>query len=78
MYLILLNEMVYSVYVKQRILFYSQKRKSSNEIINALAKEGLQVSKSGIRICFLGCVIETGTIACKPGSGCPIKATAEI
>ena len=78
MYLILLNEMVYSAYVKQRILFYSQKGKSSNEIMNALAKEGLQVSKSGIHICFLGRVIETGTIACKPGSGCPIKATAEI
>lgn len=69
--------MVYSLYKKQRILYYSMMGYKSTTIRDLLAKEGMRASKWGI-IKFLKRYKETGTITRKPGSGRPSRITPEI
>ena len=70
--------MVYSDYVKWRILFYccSGKSYEFEGIVRNLAEEGHAATKTGV--CkFLRCYKETGTIARAPGSGHVSEMTAE-
>ena len=60
--------MVYSNYVKQRILHLRRTGKSYSQIADHLATEGHYVTKPGISY-FLKTYKETGSIARKPGSG---------
>ena len=60
--------MVYSEYLKQRILFYRRLGKSYGKIVHSLAEEGHKATKGGI--CkFYRRYEETGTISRQPGSG---------
>ena len=68
--------MVYSDYVKQRILFYRRSGKSLQRIVLSLAEEGLVATKAGVAK-FLRRFDETGTIARAPGSGQKSMMTAE-
>ena len=60
--------MVYSAYVKQRILFYRQLGKSFVAISLHLTEEGHKTSKMGVYK-FLKRYQETETISRRPGSG---------
>ena len=60
--------MVYSNYVKQRILHLRRTGKSYSQIADHLASEGHYVTEPGISY-FLKTYKETGSIARKPGSG---------
>ena len=60
--------MVYSDYVKQRILFYHRLGKSYADISLYLSEEGHKASKMGVYK-FLKWYQETGTISRRPGSG---------
>ena len=60
--------MVYSNYVKQRILHLRRTGKSYSKIADHLASEGHNVTKPGISY-FLKTYKETGSIARKLGSG---------
>ena len=71
--------MVYSTYVKQRILFYRRSGKSYADIVRRLSIEGHRVTKSGI--CnFLKNYKQRGTEgkARKPGTGSASKINEEI
>ena len=68
--------MVYSDYIKQRILFYRRSGKSYQKIVLSLAEEGHAVTKAGVGK-FLRHYKETGTIARAPGSGQTSKMTVE-
>lgn len=69
--------MVYSNYVKQRILYFKWLGKSYRKIVEILASEGHVVSKSGIQD-FLKKVEQTGSIRRKPGSGGQSKKTPSL
>ena len=69
-------KMVYSDYVKLRILFYRRSGKSLQEIIRSLAEEGHVATKAGVAK-FISRYNETGTITCAPGGGQKSKMTAE-
>ena len=69
------SEMVYSSYVKQRILLF--RRESFQKIAEDLAKEGHIVSKSGVTLFFKKYAKE-GSIGRKPGSGLTGKKTAAL
>ena len=69
--------MVYSDYVKQRILFYYRSKKNSSQIIRCLAEEGHTASKAGV-LKFLRRYRETGTITRAPGTGQATKLTDQI
>ena len=71
------NNMVFTDYVKQRILFYHQQGRKSRKIRNLLLGEGIQCSHIGIYL-FLKRFERYGTIARHPGSGRPSKITTEV
>ena len=74
---LVLLRMVYSDYVKQRILVYYRCKKNCAEIAWCLAEEGYSVTKVGIAK-FLRRYKETGSISCKPGMSWESKVTASI
>ena len=67
----------YSDYKKQRIMFWYAKGLRAPSIRHRLAGEGLSATRQGIHK-FLQKLIETGTIARKPGSGRPSKVAGEV
>ena len=69
--------MVYSSYIKQRILFLKHKGKTYRQIINILKDEGHSVTKSGISG-FLKRHEECGSILRKPGTGKASKKNEAI
>ena len=69
--------MVFSEYMKQRILFYHHEGLAPPTISNLLLQEGIVASRRGI-IKFLKRYRSSGTIARKPGSGGLSKITDEI
>ena len=69
--------MVYSDYVKQRILVYYRSKKSCAQIARCLTEEGYSVTKVGL-LKFLRRYKETGSISRKPGTGRVSKVTAGI
>ena len=69
--------MVFSDYVKQRILFYHQQGRKSRNIRNLLLGEGLIVNHVGIYR-FLKRLEKCGTLARRRGSGRPSKITDEV
>ena len=74
---LVLLRMVYSDYVKQRILVYYRCKKNCTEIARCLAEEGYSVTKVGVAK-FLCRYKETGSISRKPGTGRASKVTASI
>ena len=74
------DNMVYSSYMKQSIIYYYQQGYQAPTIFCLLLqKEQLSVSHVGIIIAkFLSKYEETGSIARTPGSGRPTKITAEV
>ena len=68
--------MVYSDYVKQRILFYRRLGKSYGDISLFLSEEGHKASKLGVYK-FLKRYQETGTLSRRPGSGQASKISAK-
>ena len=69
--------MVYSDYVKQRILYHYLKGHKAPTIAKLLQEEDLKASRVGIAK-FLKHYEDSGAIARKPGSGRPTKVTADI
>ena len=69
--------MVYSSYKKQRILCLYFGGYKPPTIAKLLREEGMQASRRGVDK-FIQRYRQTGTIARKPGSGCPSKITSEI
>ena len=69
--------MVFSLYKRQRIVYYFNKGLKPPTISRLLREEGMQASRKGIGK-FLAKYLETGTIRRRPGSGRPTKITAEI
>ena len=67
--------MVFSDYVKQRILRYRRLRKNYEGIAHCLSEEGHKVTKVGVYK-FLKRFEESGTIAHNPGSGKASKMTS--
>ena len=67
--------MVFSDYVKQRILRYRRLRKNYEGIAHCLSEEGHKVTKVGVYK-FLKRFEESGTIARNPGSGKASKMTS--
>ena len=66
--------MVFSEYVKQRILYYRWSGKNYAEIVRCLSEEGHKATKVGVYK-FLRRYEETGTISRNPGSGQASKMT---
>ena len=69
--------MVYSTYKQQRIMFHYLQGHKVPTICRLLQEEHLGASRVEIDK-FLKKFRETGTIARRPGSGCPSKVTEEI
>ena len=70
--------MVYTEYIKQRILFYFHcQRYKAPTIAKLLHEEKLTVTREGVHK-FIKHYQDTGAISRKPGSGRPSKITAEI
>ena len=69
--------MVYSDYVKQRILFYHRSGKKYAGISHCLSEEGDKISKAGV-FKFLRHYLNSGKIAREPGTGQASKATPTI
>ena len=69
--------MVYSDYVKQRIVYYYEKKFTYGEIVKALEEENIKVCKSGVWT-FLRKFRKSGSIERKKGSGRPTKLSDEI
>ena len=69
--------MVYSSYLKQRILYFYLKGHQAPTIRKLLLEENVKASRVGIAS-FLKKFEETGCLTRRPGSGRPSKATAEI
>ena len=67
--------MVFSDYVKQRILYCQQLRKNYEGIARCLSEEGHKVTKVGVYK-FLKRFEESGTIARNPGSDKALKMTS--
>ena len=68
--------MVYSDYVKQRILFYRHLGKSYDSITNCLAKQGCTTTKAD-DYKFVRRYEETAMILRRPGSGLAKKVSGE-
>ena len=68
--------MVYSDYIKQRILFCCPSGKSLQQIVRSLEEEGHVTTKAGMTK-FLRCYDEAGTIVHAPGRGQKTKMTVE-
>ena len=73
----LLSIMVFSDYIKQRILYHYAKGNKAPTIAKLLQEEQLKASRVGIAK-FINHFEDTGTITRKPGSGLPSKVTEEI
>ena len=71
------QRMVYSDYVKQRILVYYHFKKNCSQIVRCLAEEGHTVCKASV-LKFLRRYRETGTIARAPGTGQASKLTDQL
>ena len=69
--------MVYTSYLKQRILYHYLRGNRAPTIARLLKEESLNASRVGIAF-FLKKFEETRCITRTPGSGRPSKATAEI
>ena len=69
--------MVYSTYKLQCILFYYLQGYKEPTITTLLRQEKLKVTRVGVAK-FLKKYEETGSIGRRPGSGRPIKVTAEV
>ena len=67
--------MVYSGYIKQRILFYHHSGKTLQQVMRRLAEERHVATKAGVAK-LLRCYNETGMIARAPVSGQKSKMTA--
>ena len=72
-----LFEMVYSNYMKQRILFYHYKGYKPPTIQKKLLSEKMVASRQGIAK-FIATFLETRTISRRVGSGRPSKITAQV
>ena len=70
-------KMMYSNYVKQRIIFYHNQDVRPPMIAKALRKEGIVALCVGVYKLLLK-YLETGTVARRTGSGRPPKATEAI
>ena len=70
-------KMVYSLYKRQRILYYFYKGCRAPTIAKQLRDENITASRQGIHK-FLRKYIETRSIERRPGSGRPSKATREV
>ena len=68
--------MVYSDYVKQRIIFYQRLGKSYGSITHCLAKEGYTTTKAD-DYKFVRRYAETAMISRRPGSGLAKKVSGE-
>ena len=66
--------MVFSEYVKQRILYYRRSVKNYAEIVRCLSEEGHKATKVGVYK-FLGRYNKTGTISRNPVSSQASKMT---
>ena len=69
--------MVYSSYVKQRILFYHQQGHKAPTIARLLSEERVSCTRVGVAY-FLKKFLQTGTISRRLGSGRPTKVTREV
>ena len=69
--------MVYSSYVKQRILFYHQQGYKARTIAKMLGEERIRCTRVGVAY-FLKKFLQTGTISRRLGSGRPSKVTTEV
>ena len=69
--------MVYSSYVKQRILFYHQQGYKAPTIAKLLRAEHISCTRVGVAF-FLKKFLQTGTITRRLGSGRPSKITTEV
>ena len=69
--------MVFSDYIKQRILYHYAKGNKALTIAKLLQEEQLKASRVGIAK-FIKHFEDTSTIARRPGSGRPSKVTEEI
>ena len=69
--------MVYSDYLKLRILFLARKSYKAPIICNLLQAENLACTRENVSL-FMKRYVETHSIARKPGSGLLSKVTAEI
>ena len=69
--------MVFSDYIKQRILHHYSKGHKAPTIAKLLQEEQLKASRVGVAK-FIKHFEDTGTIARRPGSGAPSKVTEEI
>ena len=72
-----LCRMVYSAYVKKRIIVYDTERYNPPAIQKLLLEEGFVTTRQGIAR-FLKVYKTTGTIDRCPGSGRPAKASEEV
>lgn len=68
--------MVYSLYVRQRILCLRRLGKDCKDIVSTFESEGHRVSKSGVNK-FIKRHRETGTLTRQPGTGAASKFTEE-
>ena len=70
--------MVFSEYVKLRIIYHSNRGIKPYTIAKLLEdEEGIKVSKVGV-MKFLKVYLETGSTARRPGSGRPCKVTQQV
>ena len=70
-------EMVYTTYIKLRILHHHFIGRKPYTIAQALEEEGISVSRFGVHK-FIKHYIETGSVEKKPGSGRLTKITARV
>ena len=68
---------MYSLYERQRIIYYFNQGYKPPTIACLLPAEGLTASRRGIGK-FIAKYLATGSIARHPGSGRPLKITAEV
>ena len=76
-YSISILEMVYTTYIKLRILHHHFKGTKPYTIARALEEEGITVSRFGVHK-FIKLYTETGSIERKPGSGRLTKITTRV
>ena len=67
----------YSDYTKQVVIYYHRQGLKPGDIPRKLKQEGIKETGRGIAK-FLAKFIESGSVARKPGSGRPSKATAAV
>ena len=68
---------MYSLYKRQRIIFYHNQGYKAPTIERLLRAEGLAASRRGISK-FIAKYRETGSVGRRTGSGRPSKITAEV